>query len=59
MDESKQILMYLITGGETYLPSNYPDVDLKRMKKKSELQRLRIAKREITKLIDNLKDGDA
>lgn len=56
MKEKSNIIIYLLSGNEEFLPMDYPEVDLKKMRKKSELQKARIAKRMLGDLINELKD---
>ena len=58
MREKVKIVTYLFTRDETQLPSNYPDVDLKRLRRKNDLQRARLAKRLISEVISEMKETD-
>jgi hypothetical protein len=58
MKEKVKIVTYLLTRDETHLPSDYPDVDLRKLRRKNDLQRARLAKRLISEVITEMKETD-
>lgn len=53
--EKQRLMVYLITQDETHLPEDFPVVDLKKLQKKTLLQRARIVKRLSTECINIIK----
>lgn len=53
--EKQRLMVYLITQDESHLPENFPVVDLKKLQKKTLLQRARIIKRLSTECINIIK----
>jgi hypothetical protein len=56
MNEQKQLILFLLTRDLAYLPEGYPDIDKKKWLKKTDLQRLREAKRLTSAIITYLKE---
>ncbi len=56
--EKQRLMVYLITQDESHLPENFPAVDLKKLQKKTLMQRARIIKRLSTDCINIIKNAE-
>jgi hypothetical protein len=54
----RQEILFLLTRDVSYLPEDYPQVDIKKLLKKNDLQRMRIIKRLISQSINLLKEDE-
>ena len=52
---NQRLMVYLITQDESHLPTDFPVVDLKKLQKKTLMQRARIIKRLSTDCINIIK----
>ena len=55
--EQYKIIQFLLTKEISYLPEDYPQVDIKKWNKKNDLQRAREVKRLISSVINDLKSN--
>lgn len=51
----RQEILFLLTRDVSHLPEDYPQVDIKKLLKKNDLQRIRLAKRLMNESINMLK----
>ena len=56
---NQRLMVYLITQDESHLPENFPAVDLKKLQKKTLMQRARIIKRLSADCINIIKNAEA
>ncbi len=56
---NQRLMVYLITQDESHLPENFPVVDLKKLQKKTLMQRARIIKRLSADCINIIKNAEA
>lgn len=58
MKEKVVFAMYLLSRDESLLPENFPNVDLRKLRRKNDLQRTRLAKRVLSELISEMKESN-
>ena len=54
----RQEILFLLTRDISHLPEDYPQVDIKKILKKNDLQRMRLAKRLMGESINILKEDE-